>query len=196
MITRLPIRPEKLLAAMLYIGQVIPADKYRIVKLLFLSDYEHLARYGRPIVGGRYCAMANGPVQSEALHLMDHVQQGRTLNPLYWSLRVKDAFSMDRSKDALLETLREPDLDELSDSDLEVLNMVITDFGAKSFDELWNLTHSLPAYRLAAQREPESNNPDMDFEEFLSGNPSATPESAQEFRENYALAKVFPARAD
>ena len=42
-------------------------EKLKLVKLIFFADREHLHRYGRPIVGGRYVAMPLGPVASQCL---------------------------------------------------------------------------------------------------------------------------------
>jgi len=41
-----------------------PADKIKLIKLVYLADKYHLLRYGRTVTGDEYFAMENGPVAS------------------------------------------------------------------------------------------------------------------------------------
>lgn len=43
----------------------------RLVKLVYLLDRESISRRGRPVVGGAYPSMRNGPVTSEMLDLIN-----------------------------------------------------------------------------------------------------------------------------
>lgn len=193
MITRLPLDPEKLVAAMLYIAsRVGDRTKWRIGKLIFLGDFAHLGRYGRPIVGGRYCAMPAGPVPSEALGLMNGILN-HDIEYVFWGTGVESSFEI-REDGIYPEFVPkiEPNLESLSDSDVEMLDKVIAEYGTWSFTRLSKFVHNLPAYVKATERQPDSKNPPMDYEEFFEDNPFAAPGSKEELIETYALSRAFP----
>jgi hypothetical protein len=193
MITRLPLDPEKLVAALLYLAsRVVDPSKWRLGKLIFLGDFAHVARYGRPIVGGHYCAMPNGPVPSEALDLMNGILSNRDLAPEFWGMGVESAFKVEDGKYPLLRPQTKPNLEVLSESDVEMLDKVIAEFGPMSFIRLSKFVHDLPAYVKATEREPDSKNPDMDYEEFFEDNPFQVSGTKEELVENYALSRAFP----
>src|SRR5947209_669995 len=64
---------EKFLAALHYLAvrQVPELDKYKVCKLFFLADKYHLVRFGRPILGDRYCPLPHGPIPSRSLDLLN-----------------------------------------------------------------------------------------------------------------------------
>lgn len=196
-ITRMTIDPEKLIAAMLYIAKSVDVDKYRMSKLLFLSDYAHLARYGRPIVGGKYCAMANGPVPSEALNVMNFLIGGRQDCDIdLWSEKeLQESFEIVPARYPLIKPRKEADFEVLSASDVEILNEVVRKFGTMSFEQLFNLTHEMPAYVRASERNPDSNSAHMAYEDFFDGNEFEIPGVREEFLENVSLTRLFPSRA-
>jgi hypothetical protein len=193
MITRLPLDNEKLVAAILYIARHVgDPTKYKICKLIFLGDFVHVGRYGRPVVGGRHCAMPNGPVPSEALKLLNAILSD-DIEPAFWSTGVDSAFHIRQTdKNPEFQPQVQPDTSVLSDSDLEVLDEVLRMWGEWDFGQLFELTHSLPAYERATEREPDSSNPAMDYEDFFEKNPYARPGSKDELIENYALSRAFP----
>jgi len=192
MIKWLPLKPEKLVATMLYLAhRVNDPTKWRIGKLLFLADFAHLGRYGRPIVGGCYCAMPNGPVPSEALELMNGLLTG-AVRPDFWHTNVESAFEIKPGQYPLFFAKVEPDMEELSESDIEVLDEVIEKFGKLIFSRLSEIVHAMPAYVRATERKPDSKNPDMDYEDFWEGNQFALHGTKELMQEDYALQKAFP----
>jgi hypothetical protein len=192
MITRLPLDPEKLVTAMLYVASgVSDPTKFKIGKLIFLGDFIHIAKYGRPIVGGRYCAMPNGPVPSEVLDLLNGLMSG-DIAPEFWATGIETAFQLSGDAYPTFMPKVRPDMSLLSDSDVEILDEVISQFGSWNFQKLVEFTHSLPAYMKAAEREPDSRNPAIDYEDFFEGNSHVVPGTKQELLENYALSRAFP----
>jgi hypothetical protein len=192
MITRLPLDPEKLVATLLYIAsRVDDPTKWRIGKLIFLGDFAHIGRYGRPIIGGHYCAMPNGPVPSEALRLMNGILN-QDIDPLFWETGVEASFEIRAGNYPLFVPKVEPNLESLSDSDIEILDKVIGEYSKLSFKRLSNFVHGLPAYVRATEREPDSKNPAMDYEEFFEDNPFAVSGTKEELIENYVLSRAFP----
>jgi uncharacterized phage-associated protein len=115
-------------------GDVIPVLK--LTKLLYLADREALARYGEPITYDIPVSMDQGPVLSRALDLVNGdvngapaAQWDEWMTPRQgYDVAVKRQFSRD-------------DLDELSDADLEVLEIVWHKFGHMDKWTLRDWTH-------------------------------------------------------
>lgn len=192
MITRLPLDPDKLVAAMLYVAsRVSDPTKFKIGKIIFLGDFIHLAKYGRAIVGGRYCALPNGPVPSEVLDLLNGLITG-DIAPEFWGTGIERALQVSGDPYPMFLPKTKPDMLMLSESDIEIFDKVIAEFGHWSFRKLVEFTHSLPAYMKAAEREPDSRNPAMDYEDFFEGNSYVVLGAKQQLLENYALSRAFP----
>lgn len=109
-------------------------DHIKVLKLILLADLEHLARYGRPIVGGSYYALEHGPVASE---LYDDLKLGA---PGGLGTEPVSVGSY------IIRATAEPDEDYLSESDLEVLNEIEAKYGTWDSYRLSNFTHSLDAW--------------------------------------------------
>ena len=128
-------------------------DHYQAVKLLYLADKEHLNRHGRPITYDDYFALPYGPVPSNALNLLT-LERGTLqrfkLNAGNFPIRIE---KIKTEKDSTIFVLREPlrpvDYDEFSDSDVELLNWAVENYGNKSFSELYDITHKHFAYKFA-----------------------------------------------
>jgi len=138
---------EKALEVLLYIGRRVP-DLYSAVKVLYFADKEHLERYGRQISGDTYVAMDWGPVPSETYDL---VKCARGDHRRDFGLPVKETLAICDRK--VLCPKREPDLDLLSESDMECLDFAIERYGGLNFDELSRLSHEEPAYKEAGKDE-------------------------------------------
>lgn len=107
-------------------------NRLQLVKLLFFADREHLARYGRPIAGGPYCALKYGPVCSEFLNDLNN-----PTSPL--SAFVKTSGHDLRAESAFNEEI-------LSESDIEVLEGIDRDYGKYDRFALADMTHALKAW--------------------------------------------------
>src|ERR1022692_3946393 len=70
---RFKLDVDKTVAAIVFLAASGTRDltKYKIVKLLFLADKNHLVRYGRTITGDRICAMEYGLVPSVSLDALN-----------------------------------------------------------------------------------------------------------------------------
>jgi uncharacterized phage-associated protein len=110
---------EKATEVILYLASKATVPNiYGICKLLYLADKTHLSKYGRFIFGDNYVAMRAGGTPSNAYDLLKEVRKNPTS-----VLRVEDNFVV---------ALREPDLDYLSQSDIECLDQVIEEYGEPS----------------------------------------------------------------
>lgn len=111
----------------------------KVMKLLYLAERESLRHFGVSITGDAFVSMPHGPVLSMTLDCMNGF---RTSATNIWNAWVADRAgnhlgladpSMIRSVD---------DLRELSESDLEALNIVWKEYGHLSAIQLREMTHS------------------------------------------------------
>ncbi len=128
-------------------------DRIKLVKLIFLADREHLARHGRPIVGGRYVAMKHGPVSSELLDLVRGkvIVEGSGISVNGYQVSVQGTV----------------DEEQLSESDLEVLQEVDDRFGRTDQWRLVDLTHTMEAWKKNYPDPESSESHDLPYEDFF-----------------------------
>jgi len=106
----------KAIESILYLVQkVSDADRYGICKLLYLVDKTSLEKYGRFVFGDSYFAMKEGPVPSNAYNLLKEAAK----EPV-------DGLKVEGNQ-VIAE--RGPDLDRLSESDIECLDQIIEIYG-------------------------------------------------------------------
>jgi uncharacterized phage-associated protein len=126
---------QKCLASLLHILKVLnrSSQKHELFKILYFADKLHLSKFGRPIVGDNYFAMKYGPVPSLLYDLIKHktpiILENLAINS------------------EMIDALKEPDYDELSESDLECLNQAIDDNKDLNFEELTQKSHD-NAYKM------------------------------------------------
>ena len=134
-----PYNQSKSLEAVLYIANKLDnPGKHNISKLLYLADQYHLIEFGVPITGDNYIKMNFGPVPSNVYDGMK--------GSINWS----NDISVGRVK---VEPKRKPDLNELSESEIEALDYVVNEFGDNDFQTLTRLTHG-PAWNSARINSP------------------------------------------
>lgn len=142
---------DKFMQAAVYLTEQCPAmTKMKLFKLLFFADKKHLCEYGRPIVGGRYVAMKDGPVHSEGY---DIIKGGRHQVHQYLGIKGRNIEVLQRSGN----------LQALSDSDEEVLTEIARELGHISAEQLSEMSHQDPAWN------SRPRNADMLYSDFLRG---------------------------
>ncbi len=123
----------KAVEIILYIAHRIPDPTFHsICKIMYFADKTSLERVGRLLTDDTYSAMKYGPVPSNTYDLMKEAPPSGELG-----FRIEN--------DHRVAPLREANLDELSDSDIECLDMVIALYGNVPFwkrsqdshDEAW-----------------------------------------------------------
>jgi len=108
---------DKAIAVILYIAERMDnADMHSVFKIMYFADRFHLVKYGRPVIGDRYIAMSDGPVPSQ---IYDWCKFSRKNDIPY------DGFFHLKNNSFKIEVIRKPDIDELSETDLECLNEAI-----------------------------------------------------------------------
>jgi len=107
---------RKAVEAILYLAKKISnSDIYGICKLLYLVDKTSLEKYGRFIFGETYVAMEEGATPSGAYDLLKQA--------------AKTTSSEIKIEGNNIIALRNPNLDYLSESDIECLEQIINIYG-------------------------------------------------------------------
>jgi len=128
-------------------------DKLKLVKLIFYADREHLSRFGRPIVGGSYVAMRHGPVSSELLDNVNFAAEGKGL-----------PFQLVGTTVTALSSVNE---DELSESDIQVLDRINSLHGNRDTFALRDLTHNLRAWSKNYPNPTDNTSRPLPYEDFF-----------------------------
>lgn len=89
-------------------------------KLMYLVDRSALVRWGMPLTGDRYASMEFGMVLSETYDL----SKRKFVQERFW-----DNFISAPSQNHELTLLNDPDVDELSEEDLDLIDEVYEQYG-------------------------------------------------------------------
>jgi len=134
---------QKAIEAIVYISRK-NGDLFHIMKILYYADKFHLEWNGRLITGDYYIAMKDGPVPSAAYDIIKTVRgDGLAIfkeNPQE-AFRVEDWM--------IIKPNRDPNLDYLSESEIEVLDKAIEKYSKMSYQELWDIVHEEEPYKQA-----------------------------------------------
>lgn len=137
---------RKVLEAIIYIAHNEPR-LYWALKMLYFADIMHLGNYGRTITGDQYKAMKHGPVPFYSYNILTSIRG----DGWYFFSDPEPNKALDvREKD--IYPLREPDLDYLSQSDIECLNNSIEKYKNYTFKQLHDES-SDAAYRAAGEND-------------------------------------------
>lgn len=165
---------EKMVNALAYFAErgVPGLTTLKAAKLLYLADREHLLAHGRPITGDRYVAMELGPVPEGGYQLLNRlVARDEIADPA--KQRALDQLEVFRGWWGTLTypTLRarhKPDLDVFSDSEVDVLDHTIAEYGPRPARELVDMTHEHQAYKLADQGRAAGSSASLPYEFFFA----------------------------
>jgi uncharacterized phage-associated protein len=178
---------DRMLAAMVYIAAQKPRalDMYKMCKLIFLADKLHLVRYSRPITFDKIKAMEFGPVPSNTYDFLKALlAKAPEAHLLAEYLAVDSAYQYPRI--SMIQPLDFPEY--LSRSDMRALDEVVELHGNKTFPELYNLTHEMPAWKKAWNNpERTANNPPMAFEDLFEDDSEAIAGAKSEMVENFEI---------
>jgi hypothetical protein len=165
------VRTDKALEVIVWLANRRPhIDVYHVVKCAFYADKYHLNKYGRPIAGDHYVADTYGPLGSavyglirrdpfEILALGGNGDVPFTVGNRWQVLATRDANG-----------------NRLSESDVEALEWAVENYADKTFDDLYEESHSDPAY-IAAMGGT------MRYEDFLDPEDPHRKAKAQELEE-------------
>lgn len=131
---------KKGITSLLYVVRELIAHRcdpgfHKIFKIFYFADMKHIARYGRPIVGDHYVAMKNGPVPS---HLYDILKAAKGQEECGPTAEYQQYFKVCGYH---VSPATEPEMDELSASEVECLDESIRENMHKSFEQLTDESH-------------------------------------------------------
>ena len=131
---------QKIKEVLLYIlGKTGVLDYYHLMKILYLAERQHLAKWGDRIITDDYYALPHGPVPTRIYDSLKAVKDGK-------GGFLSDVLTV--SSDAPeVRALREADMGYLSKSEVEALDSAIAKKIVKSFDELEQMTHDEYYYK-------------------------------------------------
>lgn len=141
---------EKAIEVVLYLARrAIEPDFHSINKILYIADKLSLEKYGRFICGDDYRAMRWGPVPTNTYDLMKY---GTGQNAPF------------KTEEYFVIPLRDADLDQLSESDIECLDAGLAQIGNASFSERHRKTADA-AYRKAWEQRGNSQSVPISIED-------------------------------
>ena len=146
----------KLKAVVLYIIKKYETiDILHLFKIIYFADREHYAVYGRRIINDTFCALKNGPVPS-FLYDAIKILRGECGNYNATMRIISDSLSIPDKEFAYIISAKDtPDMDELSLSDVELLDKSMSENGSLSINTLSKKSHDI-AWQDAWNKEQNS----------------------------------------
>ena len=131
------------LQAILYILNSLggKSDMHKICKILYFADQLHLSTYSRSITGDVYIAMQFGPVPSKIDDIFKAVRGDSYFSDSDFAKELKSNFHFINKYVVCAD--KPADMDYLSESDVECLDISNAKCKDKSFDALAELSHGL-----------------------------------------------------
>lgn len=120
-----------------------------MVKLLYYIDKIHLIEYGRFVTNDTYIKLPYGPVPTKTLDIINSKSNLFEDEKKYIFKYL--SFSNDNTRTITSKT--EPDLNELSKSEIAVIDSVIKDYGKYPANKLVDLIHQENAYKKAGNHD-------------------------------------------
>lgn len=143
--------PQKIVEAILYVLESSPdTTVYQMMKILFAADCFSLNRYGAPLTGDRYEALAKGTVPKLA-HEMVRGNKEAFVNTS--DADVLPFFRKEVGINSTLKAARKCNNALLSIGARKALEHGISEYGSLSDDEIQDKNHAHPAYKNAANRK-------------------------------------------
>lgn len=109
------------------------ADKLALSKLMYITERTSIKQRNRPMFYDEYFSLKDGPICSAALNCINGLIDGNI-----WSryIKLRDNKKVMTAPEAIIE------FDQLSNSDIRILDAVIEEHGAKSGRQLRDWTHN------------------------------------------------------
>lgn len=114
---------------------------HKLCKILYFADQRHLSTYGRSITGDQYIAMQYGPVPSCVDDILKAVRGDSFFSANEQIKTLKKSLSFENRY--VIVGTSTPDMDVLSESDVECLDFAIEICKDKNFDQLTSFSHGL-----------------------------------------------------
>lgn len=116
-------------------------DMHKLCKILYFADQRHLSVYGRSITGDTYIAMQFGPVPSCVDDILKALRGDSFFSSSAEIVSLRNYLKFENRY--IISALKDPDLDDLSGSDIKCLDYSIDICKDKTFQELTDFSHGL-----------------------------------------------------
>ncbi|MBQ2839681.1 MAG: SocA family protein [Muribaculaceae bacterium] len=126
-------------------------DMHKLCKILYFADQKHLSQYGRSITGDTYIAMQYGPVPSCVDDILKALRGDSFFSSNEEITKLKNYIIFENR--FIVRGVKEPDMDELSGSDIECLDYAVNLCRNKNFDELTAYSHGMAWNNTRPDRE-------------------------------------------
>jgi uncharacterized phage-associated protein len=134
---------EKCLQVLKYITKKhLKPDIYNVLKMLYFADKIHLLKYGKLIAPDKYVKLEYGPVPSLCYDILKFVR-GTSNHPFDEGIKEEiEVYEEPKTgKKDKLRNLTEPELEYLSNTNIECLEEAIRKYGRLGFGDLKKLSH-------------------------------------------------------
>ena len=138
-------------------------SKLICLKIIYLADRYHLRMYGRTITGDRYVAMQYGPVASSCKRTFEFL--GIPPQMLEYA---SSYLTPEEDNDVV--SIREPDLDVFSETDLEAMNAAWNTYRRRKRG-IVEFTHCFPEWKKHEKDLQIVKVQDMDLSDFFLAAP-------------------------
>lgn len=108
----------------------------KLIKLLYLTDRKSLDLYGESMSGDKFVAMKHGPVLSQTYDLL---KNGGEKEVKGWSKWICGKENYEVANKSMM--VQADDLEELSESDIMIMDSVFGDYGHMNKYEIRDFTH-------------------------------------------------------
>lgn len=141
---------EVSLHAVLYVLKLMggECDMHKICKILYFADQKHLSLYARSITGDDYIRMNYGPVPSKIDDMFKAVRGDSYFSNSQISQELSTYFSFKNR--FIVQAKKKPDMDYLSESDVECISQSFDQCKNMNFGELTEFSHG-PAWQNTQQ---------------------------------------------
>ncbi len=132
-----PETQNKLVNTVLFISKKLDGKTtfHKLFKILYFAEMRHLTEYGHSITGDNFIAMPFGPVPSKLYDLL------KSINIKVNKSEIIEYSSLIKVSGTNIESVGEPDLDDLSESEILAISNAIEDNRHLSFKDLSNKSH-------------------------------------------------------
>ena len=133
----------KIKATVLYILNQVPEglDYIHLFKILYFAQQKHLVAYGMPLMEDTFCAKKLGPVPTLTYKVLRGVESGAKFESSYLN-DFASSINVDlQNKHQIVTSVVSCDLDELSKSDIKVLNASISEYKEVASYALSDISH-------------------------------------------------------
>lgn len=177
-LTALPImqpNKKKILEVVLFLIELAQSEhvqitQYEIVKSIFIADFFHLKKYGRPVSFDNYAAMPFGPVPSEAYDMLKPAYDGSDISDK-WPLWERSKYPQGGPRAyAFHDISRPPNKRKISQTDILELIEAFHLVKRLGFAGVYDWTHDLPAYKDAWSSRDNRRSMPMEYSLLVEGN--------------------------